>query len=67
MRALFFDGVQEDGIPNANFKAVVGDTKAIRLFQSGYISKIRFVRVVDKVFFAAACQPEKRIFGGLPS
>ena len=32
MMALFLDSVQEDGIPNANFKAVVGDTKAIRVF-----------------------------------
>lgn len=58
--SLFLDGSQADGQANANFKAVVGDSKAVRLFKAGYVGKIRFVRDGDKVFFAAQCQPEMR-------
>ena len=57
----FLDTTQNDGKSNANFKAVVGDCKAIRLFQAGYISKIRLVRVGDKVFFRAQSQPEMKL------
>ena len=57
---LFLDTTQNDGKSNANFKPVVGDCKAIRLFQAGYVSKIRFVRVGDKVFFRAQSQPEMK-------
>ena len=56
----FLDTTQNDGKSNANFKAVVGDCKAIRLFQAGYVSKIRLVRVGDKVFFRAQSQPEMK-------
>ena len=58
--SLFLDSKQADGQPNANFKAVVGDNKAIRLFQAGYVSKLRFLRDKDKVYFAGQCQPEMR-------
>ena len=57
---LFLDTTQNDGKSNANFKAVVGDCKAIRLFQAGYVSKILLVRVGDKVFFRAQSQPEMK-------
>ena len=51
------DSRQPDGKPNANFKAVVGDSKPIRLYQAEYVSKIWFVREWGKFFFG---QPEMR-------
>lgn len=58
--SLYLDGRQADGQANANFKAVVGDSKAVRLFKTGYVGKIRFMREGDKVFFSAQWQPEMK-------
>ena len=58
--SFFLDSRERDGKPSANFKAVVGDNKPIRLIQAGYVSKIQLVRVDSKVFFTAQCQPEMR-------
>ena len=51
MMPLFLYIVQEDRTLNTsfNFKAVVEESKAIRFFLAGYISKFRSVHVGGKV------------------
>ena len=61
---LFLDTTQNDGKSNANFKAVFGDCKAIRLFQAGYVSKIRLVRVGD-VFFSSSVSARDEVVSRL--
>ena len=56
--SLFLDTRCSDGEAMANFKAVVGDNKAMRLFQMGYVSKIKLVWAGNTVHFMAQCQPE---------
>ena len=49
--SLFLNRTTGDGKPTANFKSICGGNKAMRLFQAGYVSKIRLARIGDKVFF----------------
>lgn len=61
MLSLFLDSRQADGRPNANFKAIIGDNKAIRLYQAGYVSKVCSVREGSLVFSPQAMSARNEI------
>ena len=61
MVSLFLNSVEQDGKSGKDYKSMVGNTKPIRLFEAGYVPRIKLKRVGDKVFFTAQCQPETRL------
>ena len=60
MVGLFLDSVEQVGKSRKDYKRFVGDTKPIRLFKAGFVSRIKLKTVGDKVFFTAQFQQEMR-------
>ncbi len=61
MLRYFLYKVAGDGQSSSNFKAISStDSKALRLYQRGYVQKVEVTASGNVVFYKARCEPEMR-------
>ena len=56
----FVERKDEDGLPSENYKSLVGDNKARRLFRKGHVQNIEIATRGTEIFFSAQCIPEMK-------